>query len=187
MEYSFFFVFVYLVASFQEWFFHKYLMHQESYAIFNGLHRNHMLHHATTKKDYTIKNDKTDYICVEVFSKDGIIQSILLFSINTGFFYILFPNISIHIITTTVAGMLSVNILVWNTIHSYVHGFDPSIICSPKGVPKKFLSEKNGIVKWLVNNHKRHHDNKNTNYNIVFPGADYFMGTFMETIENEVN
>lgn len=139
-----------------------------------------MLHHATTNADYTIKNGKTEYICVEVFSKDGIIQSIILFSINTGFFYMLFPKISLQVITTTVAIMISINILVWNTIHSYVHGFDPSVICSPNGIPKKYVSEKNEIVGWLINNHRKHHDNKNTNYNIVFPGADYLMGTFLE-------
>ena len=39
------------------------------------------------------------------------------------------------------------------------------------------LLEKNMIIKWFIKNHKNHHDNKDTNYNIVFPGADYLFGT----------
>ena len=48
-------------------------------------------------------------------------------------------------------------------------------ICIPKGVPRKYINEDNVYVKWVVNNHRAHHDNSNGNYNIVFPGADFFV------------
>ena len=138
-----------------------------------------MLHHANTNSfDYTMKNGDTNYICFEIFSTDGVIQTIVVFSLNTGFFYAIFNRyIQLEVISITVAGMLSANVLIWNTIHAYVHGFDPSIICSPKGVPRKYITD-NGITGWLINNHRIHHDVKNTIYNIVFPGADYLLGTY---------
>lgn len=177
--YPLFFICAYLGASFQEWFAHKHLMHRKTFPIFDSLFRNHMLHHKTTKEDYTIVNNNAEYICVEFFSADGIVQSIVLFSLNTGFYYFIFhPTVSLTAISITVAMLLFINVLVWNTIHSYVHGFDPAVICSPGGVPRKYIYENGIITSWLIENHRRHHDNKNSNYNIVFPGADLIMGTY---------
>lgn len=174
-----FFASVYLVASLQEWLFHKYLMHRNSLSLFKSLYLNHILHHKTTMEDYSIRNGETEYICVDIYGTEDILQIAFVFSFNTGFFYFVFgKTVSLFIISTTVAMMLLVNILVWNTIHPYVHGMDPALVCHPPGLAKKYLSEKsNPIVRFLVENHKRHHDNKNTNFNIVFPGADYLLGT----------
>lgn len=145
------------------------------------MYRNHMLHHRDTQEDFTIRNGEIEYICFEVFSMDGIVQSIVVFSLNTGVFYLLFhPSISLFFIMGSVATMLIMNILVWNTVHAYVHGFDPAEICSPPGVPRSFFDENTFIVGWLIRNHRMHHRNKNTNFNIVFPGADFIQGTFME-------
>ena len=33
-------------------------------------------------------------------------------------------------------------------------------------------------VKWLIANHQEHHNHTNSNFNIVFPGADYLFGTY---------
>jgi len=138
-----------------------------------------MLHHKNTQNDYSIINNNPEYICFDVLSIDGIVQLIIVFSINTAFFYMLFhPSISLPIISATVIIMLFINIIVWNTYHAYVHGFDPAIICSPKGVKRSNIHESNYISGWLISNHRTHHDNKNTNYNIVFPGADFLFGTY---------
>ena len=86
--------------------------------------------------------------------------------------------INFYVILITILVFLFINIIVWNTVHAFAHHFDSSIICYPIGISNKYISEKNIIVKWLVNNHRKHHNNKNTNYNIVFPGADYIMNTY---------
>lgn len=177
--YLFFFACVYWASSIQEWFFHKYCMHHKSYQVMDDLYNNHMAHHANTKKDYTIRNNKSEYICVDVFSSEGTLQMSILYSLNFGFFYSLFSrSVPLSIISTTLLGALMINILVWNVIHSYVHGFDSSKICSPLGISNYYVSEKNAIIRWLVENNRRHHDAPHTNYNIVFPGADYIFGTF---------
>ena len=178
--YVIFFISAYLAASFQEWFAHKYLMHQKSLTFLNSLYNNHLLHHKNTLADYTIKNGKTDYICFDLMTIDGMVQTGVVFLLNVGIFSVIFyPHVSLTIISITVCVLLFVNILVWNVVHSYVHGFDSSIICSPMGVSNRVISEKNPVIKWLSDNHKKHHDKPTTHYNIVFPGADHIMGTVM--------
>lgn len=175
-----FFISLYLSATIQEWIFHKYLLHTKTYNLIENMYKNHMLHHSNTMSDYRIKNDNSEYICFDFFSIDGIVQSVVIFYINTGFFYVFFhPNISVTIIHLSVAFMLFCNIFIWNTIHSHVHGFDASKICSPKGISNSnmLLLENNIIINWFIKNHQKHHDNKETNFNIVFPGADYLFGT----------
>lgn len=175
-----FFISLYLSATIQEWIFHKYLLHSKTFDLLEEMYKNHMLHHANTLSDYSIRNNNTEYICFDFFSIDGIVQGFVIFYVNVGFLYAIFyPNISMMIIQLSVAFMLFCNIFIWNTIHSHVHGFDASIICSPKGISKKnmILLENNIIIDWFIKNHQKHHDNKDTNFNIVFPGADYLFGT----------
>ena len=176
--YGLFFTLVYVSASIQEWFFHKYLMHNPSFAIFDQVYRNHKAHHLNTKSDYSIVNNDPEYICFEVYSVDGIIQTLVVFSMNTAVFYIMFyPTISLTVISVTIIAMLAINIVVWNTYHAHVHGFDASIICNPHGFK---IDETNAISKWYIQNHQTHHAKKNTNYNIVFPGADFIFGTYSD-------
>ena len=33
-------------------------------------------------------------------------------------------------------------------------------------------------IKWLITNHQAHHKYTNSNFNIVFPGADYLFNTY---------
>ena len=175
--YALFFTSVYLAASFQEWFAHKYLMHQTSYSLFDSLYKNHLLHHQTTLNDYTMKHGNAEYICFDLFTMDGMVQTVVVYLSNVGVFYALFyPAVSMPVITGSILVMIFVNIWVWNVVHSYVHGFDSSVICFPMGVPNRFILN-NSFVKWLSDNHRKHHDNPKTHYNIVFPGADSIMGT----------
>ena len=174
--YILFFMSVYLGASIQEWFFHKYLMHKPSFAIFEQLYRNHKAHHTNTKSDYSIVNNNPEYICFEILSLDGIIQTFIVFFINTtGYYMMFYPSISFTMVSITVAALLFINIIVWNTYHAHVHGFDASVICNPPGFQ---IDESSFVSKWYIQNHEAHHDNKNTNYNIVFPGADFLFGTY---------
>ena len=176
---------VYLAASLQEWFFHKFLMHHPlPWRGFHGLYVKHQFHHSQSKGtdgDYSVRDNPFNYICFDVLSMDGIVQTALVFSINTGFFYMLFPSLSLWTLATPVAIMLAINIGFWNTIHPLVHGLDPVATCFPPGLP---LSKENIWIQWWIDNHQRHHDNHQRhhdnpqcNFNIVFPGADYLLGT----------
>ena len=170
-----FFLTAYFLATIEEWFIHKYLMHTN---IIPELHNNHMTHHKKTKQD--LSSDRDEYICVDVSSIRDVIQIITLTSINSGFLYIIFsPYISTLTIVITSASLLGINILVWNTYHPYIHKMDGSKICNyPKGLSYKYLQNTSNVyTDWVVNNHKIHHKYSAFNFNIVYPGADYLFGT----------
>uniref|UniRef100_A0A6C0HYA5 Uncharacterized protein n=1 Tax=viral metagenome TaxID=1070528 RepID=A0A6C0HYA5_9ZZZZ len=173
-----FFCLVYLTATIEEWVIHKYLMHQLFHPQLKNLYKNHILHHKKTKKDFSIENNETEYICFEFLSVDGLVQLFVGFFINTSLFYILFRGyVSLFVISATIMTFLLVNIFVWNTCHSYIHNMDAFEICSAIGLPRKYIDEQNVYVKWSLNNHRAHHYYHDSNYNIVFPGADFLFGT----------
>lgn len=175
MYYIIFFISVYLLSTIEEWLAHKYIMHTKS-NVFKKIYDNHLLHHVKTQKNYTIIDNNPDYICFDILSMDGLVQCVVLFTVNYGFLYMLFHNyVSSYAISATIILFIMINVLVWNTFHSYIHGMDAYEICIPKGVPRKYINEDNFYVKWVLNNHRAHHDNNTGNYNIVFPGADFFV------------
>ena len=179
-----FLLFAYLFASIQEWTIHKYLMHSNNNQIKSlSLYKNHQQHHKTTNKtDYKTNPSGHKYICQDIISINGLSQIAILISINTAILHQMFsPNISTQFILATNTILLAINILVWNTFHSLVHQVDPKTICQPY----TYLSEtqqnyfKNtSYVKWLITNHETHHKTNNSNFNIVFPGADYLFETY---------
>ena len=66
--------------------------------------------------------------------------------------------------------------------HTHLHHFEPDDICNNSlyGINKKYIDENNPYIKWVLDNHKAHHYYKGTekgNYNIIYPGADYILGT----------
>ena len=71
----------------------------------------------------------------------------------------------------------------WNSIHPYVHhkcGRDYTFLSLPCNTTKDMV-KKNPFVKWLVNNHKKHHIYKGDekgNYNVTIPGADFLYNTY---------
>jgi len=170
---------LYAAFSVQEWLAHKYLMHTHlNIKALQKVYANHLRHHNKTKHDYTIENNDPEYICVDLSTLDDFFQYVLLYTVNTGIFYIFFKNeLTFTTISIHVHLFLIVNILVWNTFHSYIHGLDAYEICKPPGIPRRFINEKNIYTRWLIENHKAHHSNPKGNYNIVFPGADYLFGT----------
>jgi hypothetical protein len=160
-----FYIVSYLLASIEEWMFHKYMHLKTNHSI----QKNHMLHHANTNNDYKVTNDS--YICVDIRNANDFLQFLLFLVGNSGFLYVLFPNVSILTIVATTSGLLAFNIGVWNTYHSHIHGVDPSLCFF--GISKKIPIYSD----WIIDNHQTHHDFPSGNFNIVFPGADYLFGT----------
>lgn len=177
--YSSFFITAYLLASIEEWLAHKYIMHtkMKSTSIFDNAYINHIKHHKNTNNDYSIKTGNPDYICFEIFSADGIVQSFVVLFTNSSILFVLYPSISAYVILSTNIFLLVANIFIWNTFHAYIHNMDAYKICSPSGLPRYYIKENNMYSSWLINNHKCHHTNSKGNFNIVFPGADFIFGT----------
>ena len=85
-----FFATSYFMATFQEWVIHKYLMHNHN-TLIKSIYNNHQYHHKIIKSDYSIQSlEDSKYICQNIISIDGLLQFIIILSINTTFLYQLF-------------------------------------------------------------------------------------------------
>lgn len=173
-----FLIALYLLASFEEFFVHKYLMHNVVKIPFlDEYGKDHIKHHIATNKDFTIKNNDPDNICFDFFT-------IIPLYVSTVLILYLFFNkmISLNIILIAVFITVCLHMVVWNTLHSYIHYFEVNDVCKNTiyGIPSKYINEENFYVKWSLDNHRAHHYFKHEekgNWNVVFPGADYIMGT----------
>ena len=139
--------------------------------------KDHIKHHIATNKDFTIKNNDPDNICFDFFT-------IIPLYVSTVLILYLFFNkmISLNIILIAVFITVCLHMVVWNTLHSYIHYFEVNDVCKNTiyGIPSKYINEENFYVKWSLDNHRAHHYFKHEekgNWNVVFPGADYIMGT----------
>jgi hypothetical protein len=168
----------YMLATFEEYFIHKYIMHQMiDLPVLKETAEEHIKHHKATNSDYTIKENDHSNIC---FSFTTNLLPIILILFIT---YFLFRKIiSTWIILLTIFLFYIIHIISWNTLHSYVHYFEVNTICTDTfyGIPKEYINENNIYVKWSLENHRAHHYYKGEqkgNWNVVYPGADYIMGT----------
>jgi hypothetical protein len=180
-----FLIALYFLATFGEYFIHKYLMHNiVKMPYLNEYGKEHIKHHVATNKDFTIKNNDSENIC---FNWMTIMP---LYIISILIMYLLFNKIvGLNIILISVFLMLYLHTVIWNTLHSYVHYFDVNSVCEISGIPKEYVNENNFYVKWSLNNHRAHHYFKNDekgNWNVVYPGADYIMGTHHSMPENYI-
>jgi hypothetical protein len=173
-----FFVTLYFLVSFEEFFIHRYMMHNVVKIPFlDEYGKEHIKHHIATNKDFSIKNNDSENICFDFFTV------LPLYLLTVLILYLLFNKmISLNIILIAVFITGCLHMVVWNTLHSYVHYFDVNTICKNTiyGIPKEYINEDNFYVKWSLDNHRAHHYFKKEekgNWNVVFPGADYIMGT----------
>jgi len=173
-----FLIALYLLSSFEEYIIHKYLMHNVNKISFLASYgEEHIKHHIATNKDFSIKDNEPENICFDFFT---ILPMYLL---TVTILYITFHRIiSLDIILISVVIIICIAIVVWNTLHCYVHHFDVNTVCTNTiyGIPKEYINPDNFYVKWSLDNHRAHHYFKHEekgNWNIVFPGADYIMGT----------
>lgn len=167
-------ILVIIIMSINEWFVHKFLMHN----INTQLGYSHLSHHKETNYDMSLKknmkNLDLDKYRGTVFSyKTSIyIFAVALIQILILWYFIFNKNYFIPIILTCIISAYQG--IVWNSVHTYMHGM-PNVkynIGFPSIVPPKYLS-------FLENNHIKHHRSKGTKYfNITLPIADYIFGTY---------
>lgn len=167
----------YLLASIEEWAFHKYMHLKMNH--YDSIQKTHMLHHAHT--DHTtlqVSDEFSDDLCFDIRNVNDCLQ-LLYFSVgNCSLLSFLFPSISTTLVFATTTSLLTFNIVVWNTYHAYIHGLDAYTICYLRGIPRKHVPIGNIYADWVIQNHQTHHRFPTGNYNIVFPGADFLFFTY---------
>jgi hypothetical protein len=161
----------YLLASLEEWLFHKYMHLNMNHPI----QKTHLLHHAHTGANFDVSLAFSDDICFDVRNPNDFAQLSIFLVGNSSFLCFLFPSVNWVIVTTTTAGLLTFNIFVWNTYHAYIHGLDSWTLCFLRGIPREYVPVR---AEWVIQNHQTHHRHPRGNFNIVFPGADYVLGTY---------
>jgi hypothetical protein len=156
--------------------FHRYMHLKMDHPI----QKTHMMHHAHTHIDhnYQVSLAHSDDICFDVRNPNDFGQLCLFLVGNTSLLYFLFPTIPVVTVTATTAGLLTFNIFVWNTYHSYIHGLDSYTLCFLRGIPRNYVPVRNIYSEWVIRNHQTHHKCPSGNFNIVFPGADFLLFTY---------
>ncbi|MBD2136916.1 hypothetical protein H6F32_04775 [Anabaena sp. FACHB-1237] len=158
-----------IVFSFTEHQMHSRVMHKKTlpkwfykkYPIFEDIFEGHAIrHHGIWYRDFDFEpNEAGRNDNIRFRTLDVIIIMTCLLPINALFFAVS-PICGITFIV-----MLLIHGNVWNTIHTQMH------------LPTPAFFSNWGIYKWLAVHHYMHHQFTNKNYNIVFPLADYILGT----------
>ena len=175
--YIFIIIVIYLLYSFSEWTLHKYYMHDSRF----NFSKYHRLHHKLTDQDMNIKYNKnlgkTQNLCLDEY---GIYPALIAMPIYFSVLYFFTKEKKYFIFSLIIFILFTfISIFLWNSIHSYIHGKDASKICK---FPSLNISnvrkiKENSYIKWVIKNHVLHHKEKG-NYNIIFPGADFILGTY---------
>ncbi|MCF4969119.1 sterol desaturase family protein [Nostoc sp. CMAA1605] len=138
-----------------EWFYKKYPN------VFKEVYEGHAIrHHGIWYRQFDFEphpegsDDNIRFRAVE------IITALVLFLPIDLLFWMISPLAGVTFVV-----MLLIHAFTWNTIHTQMH--QPS---------DTFFADW-GVFRWLATHHYLHHQFTNKNYNIVFPLADYILGT----------
>jgi len=176
---------VYFIVSLMEWFIHKYVMHCYQNWTWLQRHRDtlpalcdfcesHKHHHETVKQDMSLRTDAK----IEELIFDWK-NSLILFVIAWVLVFIAMKTLRLKvtlIIHTFVIALLAlIFAFTWNTIHPSIHKFvtNDSIWHAP-------IFNVHWRPSLFTDNHAAHHHVKGHtkgNFNVVFIGADEWMGT----------
>jgi len=182
----------YCMYSLSEHLFHRFVMHNPNMKF----GRNHITHHAHVQKDMSLNTKGTDYAGLEHEglylygwrSFGGMIagaivgSSILIFGFGTApmptfILWLIFP---------------AWQLCCWNSMHAMMHGRCGYTEGQPLALPYGFAKWLTNFwyFSWVVRNHTLHHENKGEgkgNFNIVWPGADFFLGTYHSCAKVEID
>lgn len=171
-------ILLYLELTIGEVIIHKYIMHnkEDSFIRRYGLYgEGHVVHHHDVLDDMKLKEDHSEEGLFFALS-DVVYVSIITFIIwfptirmfyNVKWYYVL--GLSVFL------GFLYRQL--WDFLHYSFHQIDEL---------EKYKS--NPLFYWLFYNHSMHHLNKGLgkgNYNIIFPGGDFILGTYKSVVNNE--
>ncbi len=154
------FVIFFIYGSFFEWALHRYFMHRKNIIPY-PYERHALIHHKLFKADESfhalneemegeVSFDARDYVFLI------LINTPLLFALE------LLTGLPI-IIGGWLAGLAYIKM--FNVVHNAFH------------MPGKLYMERMRWFKWLKRHHQLHHKYQDRNLNVVFPLADYVLGT----------
>ncbi len=174
IKYVIYIIVTYTVLTVMEWVMHRYILHT--------IDPLHMKHHDITH--HNMKDDNDIGIFFSIFSfrvlVPGVLPALLQMYLFSNFIY---PQADIRIFAIIHIVFFFCGILLLNSFHAYVHGWD----CPESEFGEPCLSNKTfkKLLKWLpclkflIENHRTHHETKTSNFSVVFPGADFIFGTYV--------
>lgn len=175
-------VICYTIWSLGELIIHRYGMHAPANSWADKhLHINslHVTHHKDTNKDMTMAEGfdlNALYFHLPNTTVQALAGVLLISLINFGF------SLHMDITSIAVASITSafLHSFLWNSLHLEMHKVQADL---KDGMPalKLPLDLAASYQKWVVENHTIHHEcGGGQNYNVVLPGPDIILGTYLE-------
>ena len=155
-----------------EWMLHKYVMHRPILGFRYPFEAHAQLHHQSFKSDetYHLINEKVqDKWTIPMAWWNGPVL-IFIASRPSLLVWIVLPNWEIRL------WMYATNVVfiaLYYGAYEYIHW------CMH--LPKERLMEKWSVFIWLDQHHRLHHERMGRNFNVVYPFADWVMGTLLRT------
>lgn len=173
-----------LAFSFTEWFIHAGVMHNAHFSL-GHIHTNH--HKSTNDTDmslaYTTEENKRAVGAREnlvLYPYEIVGGAVPAFVLSL---YI-FPRTNRYFLAFMCVFSVCWECFVWNTMHPALHGrcgsAQNAFLARPYDTAV-WLHKNFPYFRWVVHNHVAHHAHKGVNkgnYNVVWPGADFLMGTY---------
>lgn len=150
-----------LYGSFFEWYWHKYFMHQPRFPMqaFKG---HTIVHHGLYKgeEEYFCREDRhPEHILLKPYALPGLVATHVPLMLLIEHFV---PHTFIGAFVATLGYFVVYEYLHWN-----MH------------VPRNHFVERFGWFQFLRTHHKLHHTHYQKNFCVLFPLADYVMGTIV--------
>tara|TARA_B100001094_G_scaffold234692_1_gene229687 strand:- start:2971 stop:3618 length:648 start_codon:yes stop_codon:yes gene_type:complete len=169
---------IYLILTLTEALVHKYVMHNEDGSWMRSFYGDgHMRHHTMVLNDMKLNDDDTDNHIGMFFSEKTVLQMTPLYTVVWPFVFKMFGfSISWR---NSYALSLCISLFykfLWDWLHYSFHQI--------KDLDRW---KTNPVFYWLFRNHSYHHlvkGKQKGNYNIIFPGGDFILGTYRGCIDN---
>ncbi len=166
------FLISYVTISFMEYFMHSQIMHKKflpawvyrQWSYMQQIFEGHAIrHHGRWYREFDFEpHPEGRHDNIEITPT----ETVWLFLVASPVWVTLLPFSPLMSATFIVTGL--VHISLWNLLHNQMH------------IPQPAFFMNWSAFRWLARNHYMHHQFTNRNYNIVFPLADYILGTKVE-------
>ena len=162
-------VIIYITISFNEWFIHKYIMHN-TWLYQNKLDR-HIDHHKDVKSDMSVTSD--DGMSFRFVDSCIPLVACLSICIKIATRASGIDMKNKHILPMCIM-IIFIYKTLWDYLHFKIHKREPYNKIYEYILPKTYID-------WVCKNHTMHHKIKGKqkgNYNIILPLFDHIMGTY---------